>query len=174
MRICANASYSKLMKSNSHTRDNSRAQHAILRDSAALKICLQGEENAQAQHLELNRRQAEMGILRERNRLQIENVQNTNRLQLEYKEKSMGQDLRVVDATVEAERRMHEIARMGRREQEALDVGGYHRNLELNQSHTDYTREESRRLAAQNSFLMVQAGQASWPQVLLTSGDESG
>jgi hypothetical protein len=126
------------MKSNSHTRDNARAQHAVLRDFAALKIRLQGEENAQAQHFELNRRQAEMVHLREQNRLQIENVQNTNRMQLEYKEKSVGQDLRVVDAKVEAERMMHEIARMGRREPEALNVGRHHRNLELIQSQTDY------------------------------------
>jgi hypothetical protein len=45
-----------------------------------------------------------------------------------------GQDLQAMDAKVEAERRMHEIAGTGRQEQEALDVYRHNRNLQFIQS----------------------------------------
>lgn len=96
-------------------------------------------------------------------------MQNTNRLQLEYKEKSVSQDLRVVDTKVEAERKMHDTARKGRQEQKALDVKRHNRNLELVKSQKEYSNANNRRLQTQEKLTRVQGTLA---QRRITGGDE--
>lgn len=50
-------------------RERAQAQGSIARDSAALRLRLQGEANAQAERFELNRRQAEMTHLGKQDRI---------------------------------------------------------------------------------------------------------
>jgi hypothetical protein len=146
-----------------YERERAQASDANMRTSTTLRLQLQSKEYAQTQQFSLTQQQAELAHTRERNRLQIENAANENTLRIRTAEAENRLQLSVVDAKVAAERKMYEMAREGRQEQEAIEARGHSRRLQL-------AKEEEKRMTRAASVLKLQASRQS--QRYLTTGDQ--
>jgi ankyrin repeat protein len=147
-----------------YERERAQASDANMRSTTTLRLQLQSKEYAQTQQFALTQQQAEMAHKREQNRLQIENVTKENSLRLRSAEAENRLQLNVVDAKVAAERKMHEMAREGREQQDAIEARGHARRLKL-------IKEEEKRFSRAASVMKLQNGSQS-QQRYLTMNDE--
>lgn len=135
----------------------STLQERAARESAQQQLQIDYDRNTQLENFATLRRNNEASHVRALADQQLQSSKNQSLLQIETKKQLAIQEQKIVDARLEGERKMHEMARISRREQEEMEDRNMRRNVLAIEAKKVLVTENNKLLVRQREVLKLQA-----------------